>query len=107
MITVKFGKGKYTASNETVTFFRQEICRLEKIKKLEEGNADIDPFELGMLWDYVDALIKAMAHAIQATPGATVDFTCEEISSKRGRKANDDVDRGRVCINDDQNEQSC
>ena len=76
-ITVTFGKGTYTASNETIFFFRQEICRLEKIKELEEGNADVDPFELEMIRDYATAIIKAMFSAIEATPVADKDFTCE------------------------------
>ena len=110
-ITVTFGKGVYAASNEAIFFFQQEICRLEKIKELEEGTADVDPFELGMIWDYVTALIKAMTCAIEATPGADKDFSCE-ISKSQGHDIDGNipvhVDGDRICINEHgQNKQSC
>ena len=39
---------------------------------------DVDPFELGMVWEYMTAIIKAMAYAIEATPGADKDISCKE-----------------------------
>ena len=73
---VTFAKG-VTLAEESISWMKKEIWRLERLKKLEAENTELDPYELDMLWEYVDALVNAMKLAIKATPGADLDAPCD------------------------------
>ena len=75
-IVVSFAKN-VTLSDETIAFLRKEMLRIERLKKLEEDNTDVDPYELAMTWEYADAMAQAFRLAILATPGAELDGPCD------------------------------
>ena len=75
-IVVSFAKN-VTLSDETIAFLRKEMLRVERLKKLEEDNTDVDPYELAMTWEYADAMVQAFRLAILATPGAELDGPCD------------------------------
>ena len=84
-----FAKG-ITLSEESISFMKKEIWRLERLKKLEAENTAVDPYELDMLWEYVDALVNAMRLALKATPGADLDAPCD--ASDKSCSASDGYD---------------
>jgi len=77
-------------SEETISHLKKEIWRLERLKIFEADNTAIDPYEVDMLWKYVDALVNAVKLAIKATPGAELNGLCD--ASDKACSASDGYD---------------